>query len=106
MPITVEQSDNGASVEVQQGDLLIVRLKENPTTGFRWAVNEINERVLQLQDSDYAQMPGGGIGAGGERALAFRAQGSGTSPLSLKLRREWEGDATASESFSVTVRVI
>lgn len=106
MPITLEQTESGTSVEVRRGDEIVVRLEENPTTGFRWAVDEINEQVLELQDSSYQQQPGGGMGGGGQRRLTFRAKSSGSSPLRLKLWREWEGDATADARYSVTVTVV
>ncbi|HEX8069720.1 MAG TPA: protease inhibitor I42 family protein [Pyrinomonadaceae bacterium] len=97
------QADNGGAVEVKQGEVISIRLEENPTTGYRWAVDQTDEQILELQNSAYASA-GGGIGGGGARTMSFRAKKTGTAPLRLKYRREWEKDSPQGQ-FNVTVTV-
>jgi predicted secreted protein len=44
-------------------------------------------------------------GSGGVHTFTFTAKHAGTSPLSLKAWRSWEGDSSVVARFSVTVQV-
>lgn len=101
---TLTQADAGKAVEVKAGDVISVRLEENPTTGYRWAVGELDAQVLELQSSDFVGPQGSGMGAAGERRLTFRAKQAGTTALQLQYRREWEKDNPAGR-YSLTVKV-
>src|SRR5262245_61588012 len=103
--MTLTRGDNGKTIEVQAGDSVVVRLDENPTTGFIWAIDQDNDDILPLRHSDYTMAPGAGIGGGGQRTLTFQAQKAGTVSLQLKLWREWEGDQSITERFFVTIQV-
>jgi inhibitor of cysteine peptidase len=92
-------------VNVTRGATIEVTLPENPTTGYRWAVESIDASILQLRNSAYSMNPGVGIGGGGARTMTFHATSVGKTNLMLKLWREWEGDATAIDHFRAIVNV-
>ncbi|HEX5369333.1 MAG TPA: protease inhibitor I42 family protein [Dehalococcoidia bacterium] len=101
---TLTAADNGRAIEVESADELVVELDENATTGYRWAVEEPLPAGLSLSSSDYE--PGGATpGAGGKRRIRLHATGAGGGALSLKLWREWQGDASVTERFRVTVTI-
>jgi len=81
------EQDSGRTVKVKQGAMITIRLVENPTTGYRWAV-EAGSGLEQVEDLNE---PGGRIGAAGVRVLQFQAKGIGTHELRLKNWREHEG---------------
>lgn len=103
---TLTSADNGKSIEVQVGDSVVVRLPENPATGFVWAIDKAGDDVLPLETSGYSPAAGAGVGGGGQRSLTFRAIRAGTLRLQLKLWREWEGDKSIAERFTATIRVL
>ncbi len=103
--VTLTRVDDGKAIEVQPGDTIIVRLDENATTGFQWAVDKSGDDILTLQNSDYAPAPGSKIGGGGQRIFTFRAQKAGAVGLQLKLWRQWEGDKSVIERFAVAIEV-
>jgi inhibitor of cysteine peptidase len=102
--VTLTQSENGATVEVPAGGTVVIRLEENPTTGFRWAIDSVDQQVLKLQSDDYSGS-GGGAGAGGLRTFTLGTVAAGTTHIQLKLWREWEGDASITQRFAATIRV-
>ena len=101
--VTLTPEDNGKAVEVHAGDIVILRLDENPATGFQWAIDKNDNASLALQSSDYLPAPGPRLGGGGQKVLTFTAQQAGTVMLQLKYWRQWEGDASIRERFAVTV---
>lgn len=104
MSLSVTAADSGKSLEVSSGDTLSLQLPENPTTGYRWAVQSPENQNLELQSSEFSP-PSSGIGGSGQRVFTFRAKSSGTATLQLKEWREWEGDRSILNRFELTVRV-
>lgn len=97
-------ADNGKSVDVQINDILIVSLKENPTTGFQWAIDGKSDDLVKLQASEY--IPASGlIGSGGQKVYTFKTLRAGTTQLRLKRWREWQGASSIIERFALTIRV-
>jgi inhibitor of cysteine peptidase len=97
--------DNGKTVLVRTGDELLLRLDENPTTGYRWVLEGDVHPVLEVLDVQYVQPPATGLGRGGQRVWTLRAKSSGSVGLLLELRRAWEGDKSIVKRFEVTVQV-
>jgi inhibitor of cysteine peptidase len=103
--ITLTRADSGKVVETRAGDTLVVRLGENPTTGYRWAIETLNADEVVLQSEEYLRASGAAVGGGGERRFTFKAQRAGTATVQLKLWRAWEGDASIVERFTVMIQV-
>jgi len=103
--VEVTAADKGKTVEIRRGDKVDIKLEENATTGYRWAIDKMDEEVLELESSDFATAPDIGIGGGGERRFSFKAKGTGTARVELKLWREWEGDASVIDRYDLTIRV-
>jgi inhibitor of cysteine peptidase len=102
--LTLTQTDKHRSFNVQKGDQVVVRLEESPTTGHRWAIDDVGPAILTLQNDDFSPA-GSGVGGGGERTLTFIAQNAGTTHIQLKLWRDWEGPKSITSRFDVAVSV-
>jgi predicted secreted protein len=96
----LSEQDRGRTVEVSVGSVVTVRLKENPTTGFRWWVEATNG--LEEVGDDF-EVGGPAIGAAGVRVLQFRAPRAGSHKLRLKNWREWEGEASVTNRFEANI---
>ncbi len=103
--ITLTRAEHGKSIEAQVGDLITVSLDENPTTGFRWALDKSDDDVVALTSSEYAVASGSRMGGGGQRVVTFEVRKTGVSAIQLKLWRAWEGDQSITQRFAVTLRV-
>jgi inhibitor of cysteine peptidase len=103
--VTLTRADSGKVVETRVGDTLVVHLEENPTTGYRWAIEKRDEEVIALHHVEFVSSHSVGVGGGGQRRWTFTAQKAGLVTLELKLWRAWEGDASISERFTVTLQV-
>src|SRR5260370_24543853 len=47
--ITLTQADKGKSITVHTGEEIVIMLPENPTTGYRWAIDRSEEHTSELQ---------------------------------------------------------
>jgi inhibitor of cysteine peptidase len=90
--ITTDGTDRTA--DVPGGEDIVVTLPENPTTGYRWVVEEVTGDV-SLVSSDFSPATDGKPGAGGHRSIHLRAghpraAGQGQGELRLRSERAWE----------------
>jgi predicted secreted protein len=104
MTTALTQADSGKTIQIKSGDTISINLPENPTTGYRWTIQSADEQYLELQSSDYAGA-GTAPGSGGQRLFVFRTKASGSVDLQLKEWREWEGDRSVTNRFSVAIEV-
>lgn len=104
--ILITLLDHGSTCMANQGDVILIRLEENITTGYQWNIGTIDSSTVELLDSEYTSKQGEGLlGSPGTRTFRFRAKSSGSVPIRLRLRRSWDPVDTAIEHFEVTVQV-
>lgn len=99
----VTRAVNGAVVDVKVSDLVEVSLDENPTTGYRWATEGLDEGILKLEDQEFIFSPRAGVGGGGSRIFCFRVVSPGIASITLRKWRAWEGNSSVLERFNAIV---
>jgi inhibitor of cysteine peptidase len=100
------EKDDGASVEVQCGAKITIELKENPTTGYRWTISNIDEVFLQPQGDEFLPPDQTTPGAGGLRRFLFRAKSEGSTALTLINKRGWQRDDQAVGAFHLIICIL
>lgn len=104
--VLLDESSRGSLVHAHVGDQVVVKLRETPTSGYRWMPNPPQDDVLTLDRSEFASEPGSTLGGSGHRVLAFTASRAGQSSIRLALRRSWEREqGSAVDHYQVEVAV-
>lgn len=106
-PIILTEADNGTLEAIDVGDIILVRLSGNPSTGYEW------QRTDTLLESILEPLPEGGCcggGCGGDQVgsptpseFRFKAISSGTTRLEFVYQRPWEEEPI--DMFSVIIYV-
>jgi predicted secreted protein len=104
--LVFSEKDNGALVQVVRGSKVTIELEENPTTGFQWIVNNLDELFLAPEGDAFLTGDQMGLGAGGVRRFFFRARGSGCTSLSLIQKHAWQSDNQAIGSFKLALQIL
>jgi inhibitor of cysteine peptidase len=102
--LSIDASYLGRTVDLVVGEIMELRLEENPTTGFRWSMVGDGAPACTVETSAFearSAVPG----QGGERAWRFRAALAGSCDIRLLYRRGWESDAKSARTFEVHVQV-
>ena len=106
--VTAGIDQSGQPVRMQTGQVLVVSLPSNPSTGYRWEVETIDSTVLQqMGEAEYQILAGSAtprVGQGGIETFHFEAVGPGKTPLRLFYRRSFE-DAEPAQIFFLLVTV-
>lgn len=86
--IHLKKKDDGITVEIEQGDTIIISLKSNPTTGCSWHVLEIEASILKAGKKEF-QPHSSLLGASGMEILCFKGLRFGDTKLVLGYLRPW-----------------
>ena len=99
--MTVVISDAG-TVHATVGQAVVLRLPEDPGTGYRWRIVLIDGLALE----DEAFLPPDRVTAGAARHRAFtvRPTRPGTAHLSVERRRVWERRPAESRHVEIQVQ--
>lgn len=101
--ILIDQEDNNKTFDAKAGDVIIITVKENPSTGYRW-IPQIDEEIILMEESKYRIDPGSRIGGGSARTFTFRVRAPGKTKIHLNLNREWEKEKSPIDQFEVFIQ--
>jgi inhibitor of cysteine peptidase len=97
----------GRVVDLSLGEVVELRLHENPSTGFRWKMTEAVAPVCRIKD-DSLQSPAATPprpGQGGTHVWHIEGVQVGTCRLSLAYLRPWEHGAAPAATFALQINV-
>ena len=108
-PASVLASDSGTTIDAERGQMIVVRLDSNRTTGYRWLVAATDSPIVtSLGDAMYVESATatGAVGAGGVEVWSFVVDRRGEQQLELEYRRPWEGATPAARTVTYTIRAV
>lgn len=107
--IHVNARDNGRQVYLKPGQVVVVTLESNPSTGYQWEVSAVDTEVLQqMGKAEFLSSVSTGkqiVGAGGMERFRFKALKVAESSLKLIYHRPWEKEAEPAGNFLIQIIV-
>jgi inhibitor of cysteine peptidase len=106
MTIEISDSETSASRTLMRDEEVVVRLSENPTTGYRWQLTQSGTGELGLVDDRFVGgAEGAAPGAAGVRLIRFIARRPGAVKVEAVLRRAWDppGASAQTRVFAIAV---
>ena len=104
--VTVEEQSE-CPIQLHVGQNLMLSLPSNPTTGYRWAIQDSAGGVLRslgpevYNSSDDGQL----LGSGGHSTWRFEAFAAGNGRLRLTSQQPWEPEAEPAQTFDCPITV-
>ena len=100
------KEDSGTTHEIKAGDFLHIELEGNPSTGFWWHFQELDEGCLELVKEETEKISEGRLGAPVLGKWRMRAKRCGKTTVKMAYYRQWEGVDKAVDwvSFTITIR--
>lgn len=97
-------------IETTVGAEFAIELKSNPTTGYQWQVQKLDEAMVKAIGSSYHSDPQPKkngepmVGVGGKEIWKFKALKAGETTIEMKYVRPWEKDTPPVQT--ATFRVV
>ncbi len=103
--IVVSAANDGEKIELSEGQVLVVRLEANPSTGYGWRLAQpLEESILRqtgvIQFEPHSEL----LGAPGTQVLRFEGQREGHTTLRLEYCRPWETAVEPVRTFNLQVQ--
>ncbi len=102
--LQIGMKENEKIINLKVGQIFILELPSNPSTGYQWEVFEIDNTLLKpIGKSEFTSSTKSQIvGAPGIEKFKFKAIKKGKTKLTLQYKRPWENKPPSSV-FSVFV---
>ncbi|MEI7856908.1 MAG: protease inhibitor I42 family protein [Methanomicrobiales archaeon] len=103
--LVVTDEQNKATIAVTQGNIITVKLPENPTTGYQW--NLTTTPGLNVISDSYVPTDTTGklMGSGGIHIWDISATATGEQKIEAIYKRSWMQTTGNETNFSMTVMV-
>lgn len=111
--ISLEDLNQFKECEVAVGGSLLITLKSNPSTGFKWEIVKITDKtVIKVADHRFEapevsrDKSGAPLtGVPGKELWTFRALKKGKSTIFMDYSQPWKGGTKAAKTFVLTITV-
>lgn len=104
--IRVSAVDGGRQVELAEGQVLTIALEANPSTGYMWELEGLDETLLRQTQVSQFEQTSNLLGAPGRQIIRLAAIRAGQTTLSLAYRRPWEKELPSAQTFLLGVRSV
>jgi inhibitor of cysteine peptidase len=107
--LELTKADSGKRARLWPGNVVVIRLPGNPTTGYQWQAVPTGSAVVRMMGQpQYAASPQvpGMTGAGGTYTFMFQAVQPGAGTIRLAYARPSDRGRPAAEVFGVSVEVL
>ena len=97
-------------ITVRSGELFVIELPANPSTGYQWSVVQVPDALELVEEHVTPAITGttaagvpAAVGSGGLHTFNFMAHETGETELQFELKRVWESDAIERRAFRIVV---
>lgn len=101
----IEVDEAGATQPhpASEGDRVVIRLAETPSSGYRWQVDSYDPAAVTPAGDEFVPAADAMTGGGGTREFRFHVVTSDHNEVALSLRRAWEADTAAARLFRTAI---
>lgn len=101
--VWLKAGQDQSQVQLQPGQVLVIELEANPSTGYDWEIALLDSTLLEPLGEPEVAGGSGLLGAPVRETWRFRPTAAGSLELGLIYRRPWDDGQNLSQAFSVSV---
>lgn len=105
--ITIKEDNQKGKYSVRKGDLIKVILNANPSTGYKWQIENIDISKLKIVKETYTakKVHRDIVGSGGNKIYLFKAINKGNTTIDLIYSRPFEKELPPKKKFHVNLEI-
>ncbi|MHC1782055.1 MAG: protease inhibitor I42 family protein [Anaerolineaceae bacterium] len=104
---TIVLKQEGGQFTARPGDILEITLEANPSTGYIWEVDPLDEKILQLDGEPETRSGANAnlVGAPVTQTFRFKAVAPGQATLTISYRRPWEKGIEPEKTYTAQITI-
>jgi inhibitor of cysteine peptidase len=108
--VTLDAMADGTTQQLKKGEVMVVSLESNPSTGYAWVATITDPKVLVQMGEPQYQEPSSSssnpvVGAAGTQTFFFQAAETGSTTLTLEYKRGWEDTVAPEKTVTIYIEV-
>lgn len=105
--VELTAADAGKTVRAEVGDLVVITLQSNPSTGYNWELRDFDYGAADFYKSETLAADSGNalFGAPTKTVITLQAVKPGSQDITLVYRRLWEPPDQVAETFQFRLLV-
>jgi predicted secreted protein len=103
--VYLDENDDGSNVIAPHNYYILVDLPTNPSTGYDWHLEELDQRIVAFRGKFYYGFSGL-YGSPCRVIWLFETLDYGETNLVLKYYRIWEGPESAIDTYTLHIKVL
>jgi len=105
--VIVQKEQSGQTITVKVGDIIRIELAETGSAGYRWYIDNLDTRYLELVSEETKKVSGEAeIGAPVMRVWRFKTEKVGQAEIKMDYYRKWEGVDRSTGNFFIKINII
>jgi inhibitor of cysteine peptidase len=97
---TYDESNNGETYRIAEDSTIVIKLDENPTTGYSWNITSTEGLVILIDE--YKAPDTNLVGAGGMHTWELIPSGTANAVFSAIYKRPWEETTGNETSYTLS----
>ncbi len=105
--IIIKENSQKEKYSLRKGDIVEVILNANPSTGYKWQIENIDNSKLKMVDETYTaeKVNRDIVGSGGNKIYLFKALKKGNTVIEFKYSRPFEKELPPVKKFHINLDI-
>lgn len=105
--IIIKENSQKEKYSLRKGDIVEVILNANPSTGYKWQIENIDNSKIKIVDETYTAkiVNKDVVGSGGKKIYLFKAINKGNTVIELKYFRPFEKEIPPKKKFHINLEI-
>ncbi|NHZ86790.1 MAG: hypothetical protein GWP19_13100 [Planctomycetia bacterium] len=105
--IIIKENSQEEKYSLKKGDIVKVILNANPTTGYKWQIENIDTLKIKIVEETYTanKVQSDIVGSGGNKIYLFKAISKGNTFIEFEYSRPFEKDLPPKKKFHINLGI-
>lgn len=103
--IQVSEQQDGQTIQMVPGQIMVITLQSNPTTGYRWEFVDLDQAQFAEQGEAEFKSDSNLLGAGGVEIFRLKILETGEGAIHMIYHRSWEKNVPPIKEYYLFVSV-
>ena len=105
--IIIKENNQEKKYSLKKGDIVKVILNANPSTGYKWQIENIDNSKIKIVEETYTanKVQSDIVGSGGNKIYLFKAISKGNTSIEFEYSRPFEKELPSKKKLCINLEI-